>query len=128
MQLTPEQHTAMVNNTKVQAVYTDTRIVHQQASSPNVTPTATTLNTTAAAAAGPTSADTSATMPSASPTPNSTASSGGQKATTMYTQTSAGWDIDITDQKSLPLDGLYEYTNLGTGVNIYILDTVWHQW
>ena len=33
------------------------------------------------------------------------------------------WGIDRIDQRTLPLDQSYTYDNLGSGVNIYILDT-----
>ena len=37
---------------------------------------------------------------------------------------SAPWGLDRIDQPSLPLRGQYDYYNLGTGVNVYIVDTV----
>lgn len=39
------------------------------------------------------------------------------------TQSNATWGIDRVDQRSLPLSGTYTYTNTGTGVNAYIIDT-----
>lgn len=42
----------------------------------------------------------------------------------LRTQTPAVYDLDILDQPTLPLDNKYEYTNDGTGVNVYIFDTV----
>ena len=37
---------------------------------------------------------------------------------------SAPWGLDRIDQPALPLRGQYDYYNLGTGVNVYIVDTV----
>jgi subtilisin family serine protease len=39
------------------------------------------------------------------------------------TQRSATWGLDRTDQRSLPLSGTYSYTNTGSGVTAYIIDT-----
>ena len=47
-----------------------------------------------------------------------------QAVSTLQVQQNAPYDLDIIDQVGLPLDGKYEYTNDGTGVNVYILDTV----
>ena len=173
LQLNSEQYTVMKADKVVQSVTTDTRVVHQQVSSPSAAPTATTASsssatatpaatpqaTTAAslitpspataatatpaataipsstaAAAAPSVADTSSTVPSAGTVANSStaanatgaAAAGGgvTRVSTLQTQLKAPWDLDTMDQISLPLDGKYEYTNDGTGVNVYILDTV----
>lgn len=34
------------------------------------------------------------------------------------------WSLDRIDQSSLPLDNKYNFYNLATGVNAYIIDTV----
>ena len=39
------------------------------------------------------------------------------------TQTSATWGIDRADQRALPLSGTYTYTNTGSGITAYIIDT-----
>lgn len=39
-------------------------------------------------------------------------------------QKNAPWHLDRIDQENLPLDGLYDYTLDGSGINVYILDTV----
>jgi subtilisin family serine protease len=44
-------------------------------------------------------------------------------ATTSATQSNATWGIDRIDQRSLPLSGTYTYSNTGSGVNAYIIDT-----
>ena len=36
----------------------------------------------------------------------------------------APWGLDRLDQRALPLNQEYDYHNLGTGVNVYIVDTV----
>ena len=161
MQLNSDQYKAMKADNVVQDVLTDTRVIHQQVSSPTTAPAATTssspsttaasaaspLATTAsttaatatpsattaastAAAAAPETADTSATVPSAGTTANSsmaansTSGASVTRVSTLRVQQDAPYDLDIIDQASLPLDGKYEYTNDGTGVNVYMLDTV----
>jgi subtilisin family serine protease len=44
-------------------------------------------------------------------------------ATTQATQSGATWGLDRTDQRALPLNGTYNYTNTASGVNAYIIDT-----
>ena len=43
--------------------------------------------------------------------------------TTQTEQTGATWGLDRTDQRNLPLSTTYSYTNTGTGVRAYIIDT-----
>ena len=38
-------------------------------------------------------------------------------------QTSAPWGLDRIDQRALPLNNTYIYTNAGAGVHVYIIDT-----
>ncbi len=38
-------------------------------------------------------------------------------------QAGAVWGLDRVDQRDLPLDGIYNYANIGAGVNAYIIDT-----
>lgn len=38
-------------------------------------------------------------------------------------QSSAPWGLDRIDQKNIPLNGTYNYTQTGTGVHAYIIDT-----
>lgn len=42
---------------------------------------------------------------------------------THTTQEDAPWGLDRIDQRDLPLNGLYNYENEGSGVNIYIVDS-----
>lgn len=39
------------------------------------------------------------------------------------TQNNATWGLDRIDQRNLPLNGTYNYTRNGSGVNAYIIDT-----
>ncbi|MGI8653750.1 MAG: S8 family peptidase [Pyrinomonadaceae bacterium] len=39
------------------------------------------------------------------------------------TQSNATWGLDRIDQRDLPLNGTYNYTNTGAGVKAYIIDT-----
>lgn len=40
-----------------------------------------------------------------------------------FTQTQAPWGLDRIDQANLPLDGLYNYTNTGSGISVYVIDS-----
>jgi subtilisin family serine protease len=44
-------------------------------------------------------------------------------ATTSATQTNPTWGLDRIDQRNRPLSGTYTYTNTGSGVTAYIIDT-----
>lgn len=44
-------------------------------------------------------------------------------ATTQTTQSSATWGLDRVDQRSLPLSTTFSYSNTGSGVTAYIIDT-----
>ena len=39
------------------------------------------------------------------------------------TQTGAGWNLDRVDQRNLPLDSNYSYTETGAGAHVYVFDT-----
>ncbi|MEP6789374.1 MAG: S8 family serine peptidase, partial [Acidobacteriota bacterium] len=39
------------------------------------------------------------------------------------TEMNAPWHLDRVDQRPLPMDTMYNYASMGTGVNIYIIDS-----
>jgi len=47
-----------------------------------------------------------------------------QQIPLLQKEKNAPWHLDRIDQQNLPLDGVYDYTLDGTGINVYILDTV----
>jgi subtilisin family serine protease len=49
--------------------------------------------------------------------------SGGGMALTPVASTVGSWGIDRINQRQLPLDGQYDYSNDGTGVTAYVVDT-----
>jgi len=46
-----------------------------------------------------------------------------QEVQATTTQSNATWGLDRVDQRDLPLNGTYNYTPTGAGVNAYIIDT-----
>lgn len=46
-----------------------------------------------------------------------------QIASAASTQTSATWGLDRIDQRTLPLNGTFSYTNTGASVPVYVLDS-----
>ncbi|CAA9360616.1 MAG: Alkaline serine exoprotease A precursor [uncultured Gemmatimonadetes bacterium] len=55
--------------------------------------------------------------------PNVSYIDGNQAVHASTTQLNATWGLDRTDQRALPLNTSFSYTNTGVGVNAYILDT-----
>ena len=55
--------------------------------------------------------------------PNVSYIDGNQAVHASTTQLNATWGLDRTDQRALPLNTSFSYTNTGVGVNAYIVDT-----
>jgi hypothetical protein len=47
-----------------------------------------------------------------------------QQAPIVQKELNAPWHLDRIDQPDLPLNGVYDYTLDGSGINVYVLDTV----
>ena len=139
MQLDADQYAIMVNNSQVLSVDDDTTVYHQSADAPGFISAASIPDITATApSAAPYVTTRSATNSSsvtadANAAPESTAellasspatSVATPTATRLQTQTPAVWGLDRVDQPDLPLDDKYDYTNDGTGVNVYNFGTV----
>ena len=43
--------------------------------------------------------------------------------TASATQTGAGWNLDRVDQRALPLNTTFEYTQTGSGAHVYVIDS-----
>jgi len=46
-----------------------------------------------------------------------------QVVTAASTEMNAPWHLDRVDQRSIPMDTMYNYSSMGTGVNIYLIDS-----
>ena len=138
----------MLSDSTVSQVIADSAVTHQQLgpAAATASPTATTTTppvtttTTASTAAAPVSlpgtTGTTATLPTAGEAAGEAAANPSMAFNSVSNGTIAmhssqlsiqhkpPWNLDRIDQKSLPPDDKYVWTDNGANVNVYVLDTV----